>query len=438
MDEAPGGAASGVAAASAALENALNLPQQPASSSSPSGAGVGEKTPAEQPRSADEKSAAERTDASLAEVRAVTAHKTFIDVLSRYDAKMAAEPRTELLALNIALRRHGTPAMLFGAPPGSMPVGHVVLRRPELCVLGLHRHFLSEVSATVQGVESLLIGADAQSALIDDQGDRIYYLGCAGARPAQLMTLQSAFISNSDHQRPVRVLRTVNAATSSLALRAAGISSTAGGRRRDCFRYDGLYAVCRVAADAELLQSLGTSEAAQAAAANHQFLLVRLPGQPSLPPGVGGKPRRPTAAPGAARSTAGGDGTGDRGGKLGPSLLSEVVAVPAAVTLPQHAEEACVGAGVSVRDALDRLLAARDALLEQLSARDAYVLAKRSAINQARLRAAIALMVQAPILEGEGSGRVRARVGGGNVSSESASPPARAVPTAKRPRLCDA
>jgi hypothetical protein len=66
------------------------------------------------------------------------------------------------------------------------------------------------------------------------------------------------------------------------------------------------------------------------------------------------------------------------------------------------------------------------------------VLAKRSAINQARLRAAIALMVQAPILEGEGSGRVRARVGGGTVSSESASPPARAVPTAKRPRLCDA
>ena len=57
--------------------------------------------------------------------------------------------RSELFALNMVLKAYGPPRATFGALPG-LPVGMVVLRRMELCVLGLHRHFLSECSVTLQ------------------------------------------------------------------------------------------------------------------------------------------------------------------------------------------------------------------------------------------------------------------------------------------------
>ena len=74
--------------------------------------------------------------------------------------------------------------------------------------------------------------------------------------------------------------------------------------------------------------------------------------------------------------------------------VGEILEVPLMPTLCQYAEELCVGASVTVCDAFSRLHAAREALLRQLTAKDAYVLAKRSACNQARLRAALELMVR--------------------------------------------
>ena len=89
--------------------------------------------------------------------------------------------------------------------------------------------------------------------------------------------------------------------------------------------------------------------------------------------------------------------------------------MPPSRALCQYAEELCVGAGVTVREAYSRLHAAREALLRQLSAKDAYVLAKRSACNQVRLRAALHLMVHAsdddPAPRSALGGRKRSREG---------------------------
>ena len=64
-------------------------------------------------------------------------------------AEARQDVRSELFALNMVLKAYGPPRATFGAIPG-FPVGMIVLRRMELCVLGLHRHFLSECSVTLQ------------------------------------------------------------------------------------------------------------------------------------------------------------------------------------------------------------------------------------------------------------------------------------------------
>lgn len=358
------------------------------------------------------------------------------------------DPRAELAALNATFFKHGAPPSHFGAPTDeAVEVGQTIVRRPELCVLGLHRHFLSEASFTVQGVESLLITTDTKC---DDQGERVYLF--ESAKPA----LRTALASNAAHQRPVRVVRAATATTAALALRAANLPATIGGRRRDCYRYDGLYGVCHLAGDTALDLDFGAgggvgmhaTDASRAASggagtsggvdARPVYLLVRLPNQEPLPPGVGGKLRRPgqlgvrgVGPDGAAGSGAAGAAGAARGGSMHPQhgaampraaeqqaaqcLLGEIAEVPPSRALCQYAEELCVGAGVTVREAYSRLHAAREALLRQLSAKDAYVLAKRSACNQARLRAALHLMVHAsdddPAPRSALGGRKRSREG---------------------------
>ena len=64
-------------------------------------------------------------------------------------AEARQDVRSELFALNMVLKAYGPPTATFGALSG-FPVGMIVLRRIELCVLGLHRHFLSESSYSLQ------------------------------------------------------------------------------------------------------------------------------------------------------------------------------------------------------------------------------------------------------------------------------------------------
>jgi hypothetical protein len=75
-------------------------------------------------------------------------------------AEARQDVRSELFALNMVLKAYGPPRATFGALPG-FPVGMVVLRRMELCVLGLHRHFLSECSVTLQAISAARPGAPA-------------------------------------------------------------------------------------------------------------------------------------------------------------------------------------------------------------------------------------------------------------------------------------
>ena len=329
--------------------------------------------------------------------------------------------RAELSALNKdVLKKRGAPSASFGALP-EVNVGSVILCRPELCMLGLHRHFLSEVSFTALGVESLLLAEDAPHC--DDQGERIYYGEC-GVTPEQRPVLRAALTTNAERQRPVRILRRAGAAASALAFRSAGMAGVSGGnKRREGFRYDGVYAVRRLAlTDAE-------DETSNSAAS---FLLLRLPDQPPLPPGIGGKARKPKRgrddAPTAATDLC---------------FVGELVGMHATPTLPTLAEAACVEEGLTVGDvrllppppapapsrrrrcvccravalnthhpdlatlsitscpspssllavqALRKLHAARATLLRQLTPQDAYVLAKRSLINQVRVRSALDLL----------------------------------------------
>ena len=89
---------------------------------------------------------------------------------------MKRDPRAELQALNEALQSRGTPPLAFGAPP-SAAVGSVASNRAELCLRGLHRHFVSDATLTCQGVESLVL---TPSFACDDQGERVYLRGGIG------------------------------------------------------------------------------------------------------------------------------------------------------------------------------------------------------------------------------------------------------------------
>ena len=68
----------------------------------------------------------------------------------------------------------------------------------------MHRHFLSEVSYTHQGVESLVLSG-SNSARADDHGERIYYRG-AGTLASQVATCLKALSMNVERRRLVRVL----------------------------------------------------------------------------------------------------------------------------------------------------------------------------------------------------------------------------------------
>ncbi len=290
----------------------------------------------------------------------IPAVSTFWEHLRDSDARN--DPRAEVVALNAVLRAHGVPQGTFGPVP-HVPVGTVAHSRAELCAIGMHRHFLCDVTYTTQGLESIVLGGDSEH--IEDLAERIIYSGSSCPTPAtpRRLTALAALATNAERQRPVRVLRVAAASSAALAR-----------RRNDCYRYDGDYMVHR----------LGGPDAASAddASANEErYLLLRLPGQPALPPGVGGKARKPKRA-GETREA-------ER--DLSLSVTGEMVRVGATVSLPLNAEETLrIGdESMTLADALSRLHAAREAIVSRMSPSDAYAFCKRSALNQLRRRATI-------------------------------------------------
>ena len=65
------------------------------------------------------------------------------------------DTRADAVALNAVIRAHGVPRAVFGPP--NVAVGHSAGGRAELCVLGLHRHFLSAASYTVHAFWSFAL-----------------------------------------------------------------------------------------------------------------------------------------------------------------------------------------------------------------------------------------------------------------------------------------
>ena len=175
------------------------------------------------------------------------------------------------------------------------------------------------------------------------------------------MACHAALEANASSRRPVRVLRIAGASSAALALRAAGISASTGGRRRECYRYDGLYAVRKLAGGedgedggedggegvdegggggeaGEANSGANGSASAAGAGGGVRFLLTRLPEQPALPPGVGGVARRKRSADEAL---------------LAPSTLSvysEVLGMQPSASLSVAAEEVCIGESITVRE----------------------------------------------------------------------------------------
>ena len=311
-------------------------------------------------------------------------------------AEARQDVRSELFALNMVLKAYGPPRATFGAIPG-FPVGMIVLRRMELCVLGLHRHFLSECSVTLQapsappgpeprqigpipaadrrptfaeeralcpllqGVESLLlVGGDRW----EDGGERIIYAGDDGQTAEQAETLRHALRNNASTRRAIRVVR---AHVASAAEMDEDESLLLGaGRDGLLYRYDGLYLVQRAQAGIEDDDD------------EPRFVLQRAPGQPPLSPLAGGNRLSEVV-------------------EQEPSSLSmcgELGAREASTELPAAAEALLHGEQhrLSVSQALEQLRGARDGLLAALQPGEAYLLARRSVLNQVRLRSAIELL----------------------------------------------
>ncbi|EOD07563.1 hypothetical protein EMIHUDRAFT_238432 [Emiliania huxleyi CCMP1516] len=153
--------------------------------------------------------------------------------------------RADLLALNAILKLHGAPSQAFGAVDG-VPVGLVLQRRAELAAAGVHRHFLSDVTPSVLGVESIIVpppGVEPRA--VDDYGERLLLRGwCAGASDGAAAVAAGeaclrALQPNESSRRPIRVVRVVEGA---------------GGEGGPGYRYDGLYlALRRTSAAAEML-----------------------------------------------------------------------------------------------------------------------------------------------------------------------------------------
>lgn len=294
------------------------------------------------------------------------------------------DPKSELMALNAALRSHGAPQLQFGPPQKKMRVGQVMSHRAELCSLGLHRHFLSEASFTELGVESLLLTPDVNC---EDRGDRVQYVPRNAA-------LQAAFKANAKNGRPVRIIRP---AARSGSGGSGGPGGSGGGRS---YRYDGVYAVVADGSsdtlpvpDAAAATAAGSSKSNSgdaAAVEAAKVVLLRAPDQAPLPHGVGNVP---WTKPGKSAERA----------KAPPmSLVGEIIEAPRPKTLlPEYAEQCLIGedgsgviADMTVGEALSKLIAAREALLKTLSPEELYGIMKRNAMNQLRIRGAIRQLCQ--------------------------------------------
>lgn len=283
------------------------------------------------------------------------------------------DARCELIALNMVLRHCGAPQLRFGAID-EVPVGTMVLHRTELVVLGLHRHFLSEMAYTCEGVESLVLTAETPC---EDEADRVAYRGC-GQTPAQRAAARCALATSAERGRPVRLLRAVSAEAATNVLRVAG--EVAGRRRREVLRYDGLYGVQRLARD-ELGVTPGDDDDEHDD--EPSFVLVRLPGQPLLSSGAAtGRGRRTKRSRDEAAAR-----------RVEPlTLHAEAVGVPPSTALPPAAEELCLDPRLTVHEALKRLHSARERLLLELGPQGRYALVKRAALHQLRLRSALELL----------------------------------------------
>lgn len=213
----------------------------------------------------------------------------------------------------------------------------------------------------LQGVESLLlVGGDRW----EDGGERIIYAGDDGQTAEQTETLRHALRNNASTRRAIRVVR---AHVASAAEMDEDESLVLGaGRGGLLYRYDGLYLVQRTQAGIE-----DDDE-------EPRFVLQRAPGQPPLSALAGGN--RLSEVLDQEPSTL--------------SMCGELTAREASAELPAAAEALLHGAQhhLSVSQALEQLRGARDGLLAALQPGEAYLLARRSVLNQVRLRSAIELL----------------------------------------------
>ena len=213
----------------------------------------------------------------------------------------------------------------------------------------------------LQGVESLLlVGGDRW----EDGGERIIYAGDDGQTAEQAETLRHALRNNASTRRAIRVVR---AHVASAAEMDEDESLLLGaGRDGLLYRYDGLYLVQRAQAGIEDDDD------------EPRFVLQRAPGQPPLSPLAGGN--RLSEVIDQEPSTL--------------SMCGELGAREASTELPAAAEALLHGEQhrLSVSQALEQLRGARDGLLAALQPGEAYLLARRSVLNQVRLRSAIELL----------------------------------------------
>jgi len=265
-----------------------------------------------------------------------------------------ADRRAELLALNAVFKAHGPPRAKYGHV--DVRVGELLPHRAQLCVLGVHRHLFSEVSATPNGVESLLLSGDSEH--IDDCADTVLYrASAAGAEGlgAGAGALRCALRANQESTTPVRIIRAVGEDDS------AHVGAAADGRHRVQYRYDGLYIVN------------SHSDAIDA-----PFELLRCGGQLPLPSGAKRQKRALTTAP----------------AETGFSLRAVFEKGNETSLLPAHALRALGpnGLSLSVPQALAMLRAAREKLVGELSEEDAYELTKQGILYQVRIRSAVELL----------------------------------------------
>lgn len=290
--------------------------------------------------------------------------------------------QAELLALNTHLREHGAPGVQFG-PVAGVTVGTSFGQRTELALKGVHRHFLSDVSHSVLGVESLILptyGAagprGSSPAFCDDFGERLL-LGCWTTAENSCDLCHRALRVNLVSRLPVRVVRVVQGV-------AAGVVGNAGkGTVCHGFRYDGIYIVLRLSSQAA--EFLGDS-------VEQRYLLIRAPHQPPLP-------RLPPPPASSAEITRAGVGVG----KVNTSVKSSspkgelsVLNLTAAQRLRHLPPDLEVIIGdprtVTVGEAISRLMAAREKLVASMTPYQRLAVAKLREHDRKRKRLAIDML----------------------------------------------